>query len=176
MKFTFEGEGVQELRDLGLFLIGGDPVKEENVGDFGPEAAQRLNDAYIKAMNSLETENTKLQKALQDAGAHAAQLERQAEELEAENKCLAETIIRLQSAPDPERKEEEAPAAEPEKTAPKLSEDLRTEARAVLAKLNKKAGKNMAKELISELGAKKLSDVPLEDIPGLLEKAKEALG
>ena len=169
MKFTFEGEGVQELRDLGLFLIGGDPVREEGVADSGPEAAQRLNDAYIKAMNSLETENGKLQKALQDAGAHAAQLEQQVEELEAENKRLAETIIRLQSAPDPERKEEEAPAAEPEKTAPKRS---LADVRGILAAAMKANKREQVSAILAAHGAKRVSDLAEEELDAVYAEAE----
>lgn len=201
MKFTFEGEGVQELRDLGLFLIGGDPVKEENVGDFGPEAAQRLNDAHIKAMNSLETENSKLQKALQDAGAHAAQLERQVEELEAENKRLAGTIIRLQSAQAPagqpkalkpveKPKKAEKPAEKPQEPAEKpqdeepapapevpFEEDKpkmdMVAARKILADLNKEAGSNVARATLKKLGYANLKVVPEDKLQEVVDAARE---
>lgn len=200
MKFIFEGEGVQELRDLGLFLIGGDPVKEENVGDFGPEAAQRLNDAHIKAMSSLKTENGKLQKALQDAGAHAAQLEQQVEELEAENKRLAETIIRLQSAQAPagqpeapkpveKPKKAEKPAEKPQEPAveaptptveapapedkPKM--DM-VAARKILADLNKAAGTNVARATLKKLGYANLKAVPEDKLQEVVDAAREEAG
>lgn len=79
-------------------------------------------------------------------------------------------------APEPEQAEDPAPAEEkPEKTAaPAVTEDLRVDARKALAKLNKQTGKNTAKELIKEIGYTKLSDVPLEKLPELMEKVKEA--
>lgn len=57
---------------------------------------------------------------------------------------------------------------------PAVTEDYRMEVRKFLAKLNKQTGKNTAKELISQFGAGKLTDVKLEDLPALMEKAKEA--
>ena len=57
---------------------------------------------------------------------------------------------------------------------PAVTEDYRVEVRKFLAKLNKQTGKNTAKELISQFGASKLTDVKLEDLPALMEKAKEA--
>ena len=57
---------------------------------------------------------------------------------------------------------------------PAVREDYRMEVRKFLAKLNKQTGKNTAKELISQFGASKLTDVKLEDLPALMEKAKEA--
>ena len=57
---------------------------------------------------------------------------------------------------------------------PAVTEDYRMEVRKFLAKLNKQTGKNTAKELISQFGASKLTDVKLEDLPALMEKAKEA--
>ena len=57
---------------------------------------------------------------------------------------------------------------------PAVTEDYRMEVRKFLAKLNKQTGKNTAKELISQFGASKLTDVKLEDLPALMEKAKES--
>lgn len=56
-----------------------------------------------------------------------------------------------------------------------VSEDMRVEVRKLLAQLNKKTGKNIARDLIKEFGVKQLTEVPLKDLPALLEKAKEAL-
>lgn len=61
-----------------------------------------------------------------------------------------------------------------EAAAPAVTEDYRMEVRKFLAKLNKQTGKNTAKELISQFGAGKLTDIRLEDLPALMEKAKEA--
>ena len=62
-----------------------------------------------------------------------------------------------------------------EVVAPEISEDFRVEVRKTLAKLNKKVGKNTASDLIKEFGVKKLTEVKLEDLPALMDKAKEAL-
>lgn len=82
---------------------------------------------------------------------------------------------------------EEAPAGAPvavpwetpeeavEAKAPAVTEDFRVEVRKTLAALNKQKTGNPAKALIAETGYKKLTDVPLELLPGLMEKAKEAL-
>lgn len=61
-----------------------------------------------------------------------------------------------------------------EETAPAITEDFRVEVRKALAKLNKQTGKNSAKELITGIGYTKLTDVPLEKLPELMEKVKEA--
>ena len=56
---------------------------------------------------------------------------------------------------------------------PVVTEDYRVEVRKFLAKLNKKTGKNTAKELISQFGAGSLKDVALADLPALMKKAEE---
>lgn len=58
---------------------------------------------------------------------------------------------------------------------PAVDENYRVEVRKTLAELNKKAGKNIASELIKGFGAEKLTEVTLTDLPALMEKAKEAL-
>lgn len=83
------------------------------------------------------------------------------------------------STPKAEKPEEE-PAEKPEEPvkeeAPaEVSEDFRVDVRKTLAQLNKKAGKNMASELIKEFGVEKLTEVSLSDLPALMDKAKEAL-
>lgn len=77
---------------------------------------------------------------------------------------IEETAALVTEAPDPV---ETPPAA--------VTEDFRVEVRKVLAELNKKQAGNPAKKLIAETGYKRLTDVPLELLPGLMEKAKEAL-
>ena len=72
-----------------------------------------------------------------------------------------------------EEPQEAVEAKAPE--APEVSEDFRVEVRKTLAALNKSKSGNPAKALIAELGYKRLTDVPLEQLPGLMEKAKEAL-
>ena len=72
----------------------------------------------------------------------------------------------------------EAPAeAETPKAAatPVVTEDFRVEVRKTLAQLNKKTGGNEAKELIKGFGVSKLTEVKLEDLPALMEKAQAAL-
>lgn len=65
-------------------------------------------------------------------------------------------------------------SAEP-KPAPAVTEDFRVEVRKTLARLNKKTGTNTASALIRSLGVNRLTDVPLEKLPALMEQAKEAL-
>lgn len=83
----------------------------------------------------------------------------------------------------PTAPEEAAPVAipweKPEETveakAPEVKEEFRVEVRKTLAALNKVQAGNPAKALIAEIGYKRLTDVPLEMLPGLMEKAKEAM-
>ena len=70
--------------------------------------------------------------------------------------------------------EDAAPFEEKTEEQPVVTEEYRMEVRKFLAKLNKQTGKNTAKELIAQFGASKLTDVKLEDLPALMEKAKEA--
>lgn len=69
---------------------------------------------------------------------------------------------------------EPEPAETPE-TAPAITEDFRVEVRKALATLNKMQTGNPAKALIAETGYKRLTDVPLDLLPGLMDKAKEAM-
>ena len=86
-----------------------------------------------------------------------------------------DAVVKPQQAPTPMPEPE--PAAEPETAAPapQIDESYRVSVRKTLADLNKKVGKNEAKELISSFGVAKLTDVPLEELPALMAKAKEAL-
>lgn len=82
------------------------------------------------------------------------------------------------SAPKEEMPWKEAPAeaeAPKKAAAPAVTEDFRVEVRKALAQLNKKTGGNAAKELIKEFGVSKLTEVKLEDLPALMEKAQAAL-
>lgn len=82
------------------------------------------------------------------------------------------------SAPKEEMPWKEAPTeAEVPKAAaaPAVTEDFRVEVRKALAQLNKKTGGNEAKELIKGFGCSKLTEVKLEDLPALMEKAQAAL-
>lgn len=71
--------------------------------------------------------------------------------------------------------EAEAPKKAAAPAAPAVTEDFRVEVRKTLAQLNKKTGGNEAKELIKGFGVSKLTEVKLEDLPALMEKAREAL-
>lgn len=82
------------------------------------------------------------------------------------------------SAPKEEMpwKETSTEAEAPKKAAvPAVTEDFRVEVRKTLAQLNKKTGGNEAKELIKGFGCSKLTEVKLEDLPALMEKAQAAL-
>lgn len=60
---------------------------------------------------------------------------------------------------------------------PAVSEDYRIEVRRQLAALNRKVGHNQAAVLIKDLtGKTKLTEVPLADLPALMEAAKAAAG
>ena len=73
-------------------------------------------------------------------------------------------------------KETSTEAEAPKKAAvPAVTEDFRVEVRKTLAQLNKKTGGNEAKELIKGFGCSKLTEVKLEDLPALMEKAQAAL-
>ena len=83
--------------------------------------------------------------------------------------------------PDPEPVEEEPeklpaePEKAPEEVKTEITEDFRVEVRKTLAALNKLQAGNPAKALIAETGYKRLTDVPLELLPGLMQKAEEAM-
>nr|DAX61916.1 MAG TPA: hypothetical protein [Caudoviricetes sp.] len=64
---------------------------------------------------------------------------------------------------------------EEEVKAEKVDESYRTRVRKTLASLNKKTGKNTASELIHTFGVEKLTEVALEDLPALMQKAEETL-
>lgn len=112
------------------------------------------------------------QKYLQ--GAAPAQEEPKAEKVE-------EVPAEVEEAPTAPA--EAAPVAIPwekpedtvEAKTPAVTEDFRIEVRKMLAALNKVQTGNPAKALIAEIGYKRLTDVPLEALPGLMEKAKEAM-
>lgn len=71
--------------------------------------------------------------------------------------------------------EEEAKDSAPFEEKPKIDESFRLEVRRKLAALNKLETGNPAKKLIAETGYKRLTDVPLDLLPGLMEKAEEAM-
>ena len=79
--------------------------------------------------------------------------------------------------PAPVEEEPEKLPEEPEKAPEeaKITEDLRVEVRKILAALNTPQAGNPAKALIAETGYERLTDVPLELLPGLMQKAEEAM-
>ena len=79
----------------------------------------------------------------------------------------AEEVKAEQKAPDPEPEEAKA--------EPVLDENFRLKVRKALASLNKMKTGNPAKKLIEATGYKRLTEVPLELLPDLLEKAEEAM-
>lgn len=79
----------------------------------------------------------------------------------------AEDVKAEQEAPDPE--------PEPVKAEPVLDENFRLKVRKALASLNKMKTGNPAKKLIEATGYKRLTEVPLELLPDILEKAEEAM-
>lgn len=103
----------------------------------------------------------------------------------AQEEPKAETVeeVPAEAAGTPITPAKDAPVAVPweepqnaiEAKAPEVTEDFRVEVRRTLAALNKVQTGNPAKALIAEIGYKRLTDVPLELLPGLMEKAKEAM-
>lgn len=93
---------------------------------------------------------------------------KQAQERVEELKQEAATEEEAPVKPDPE------PEAKPAPKAPAVTEDFRVEVRKAMAKLNKQTGQNTAKDLITAIGFTKLSEVPLEMLPDLMEQVKEA--
>lgn len=79
----------------------------------------------------------------------------------------AEGVKAEQKAQDPEQKEAKA--------EPVLDENFRLKVRKALASLNKMKTGNPAKKLIEATGYKRLTEVPFELLPDLLEKAEEAM-
>ena len=93
-----------------------------------------------------------------------------------------ETALHIEpTAPEPEHAAPEPPAPAPESEAvpvvevkPKEEPGVSMEeVRKLLADLNKKAGKNVAKELIKAAGYKKLTDVPAEKLPEIKAAAEK---
>ena len=84
-------------------------------------------------------------------------------------------VLPKEKAPAPEPAPMPEPVPAPAPAAPAADpEELRVQARKILADLNKKTGKNIAKDIIAEAGYKRLTDVPAELLPGILDKAREA--
>jgi hypothetical protein len=92
----------------------------------------------------------------------------------------AETAPAPAEYPDPDPAEPEAdptpaPAPKQEKPAAKVDESYRVEVRKTLAALNKKTGENTASQLIKGYGVDKLTEVPLDKLQDLMEKAMARL-
>lgn len=99
--------------------------------------------------------------------------------IENERKNVPEPVKDPEPDPAPVEEEPEKLPEEPEKAPEEakteITEDFRVEVRKTLAALNKLQAGNPAKALIAETGYKRLTDVPLELLPGLMQKAKEAM-
>lgn len=74
--------------------------------------------------------------------------------------------------PEAKAPEEEATESPTEGKTP--TEEDRVSVRKALAKLNKLTGKNVAREILEDMGYEKLTEVPLERLAELMEKAKGA--
>lgn len=84
------------------------------------------------------------------------------------------TAQKKEAAPEPTPAPDPEPAPEAEPVA--VTEDFRAEVRHVLHELNKqKNSKTAATDIIKTFGVARLTDVPLSDLPALMDKAKEAL-
>lgn len=106
-----------------------------------------------------------------DAPASFAKAQERVQELKAEAASVAtEPPAETETADNTPPAE---PAGEDPKTA--LTEDFRVDVRKTLAKLNKHTGKNTALEIIKAHGYKSLKDVPLDELPAIMNDAKEAL-
>lgn len=86
-----------------------------------------------------------------------------------------------ESAPERKPAKKDTPEAKaPEKATESPTEgktpteEDRVSVRKALAKLNKLTGKNVAREILEDMGYDKLTEVPLERLAELMEKAKEA--
>lgn len=96
------------------------------------------------------------------------------------------------AAKEPTETHESAPERKPTKDTPEAkapekatesptegktpTEEDRVSVRKALAELNKLTGKNVAREILEDMGYEKLTEVPLERLAELMEKAKEAYG
>lgn len=89
--------------------------------------------------------------------------------------ATAATKAIVADAPEGFQPAEEAAPFEEDKAA-EITEDFRVEVRKALAKLNKQTGKNSAAEIIQAHGFKRLTEVPLSELPAIMAEAKEALG
>lgn len=98
------------------------------------------------------------------------------EELNRDNDQSLEEMVEKQ-AEKPKKKKAEAKAEEPEEAPEKEEPKVdAVEVRKLLTKVNKAAGKNMAKEWIAELGHEALTDVvDAEELAQLKAKAEEYL-
>lgn len=75
--------------------------------------------------------------------------------------------------PDANTKAEAADAAEPEEESPAEAAYNLVDVRTALAKLNKEGKKAQVQELIKSFGADKLSQIPADRYPEVMQKAGE---
>jgi hypothetical protein len=98
------------------------------------------------------------------------------ERAQAEVRKLAEEATEAaEPAPTEETKKDPPKAEKPAEKPAEAPEDLRVNTRKTLAQLNKHTGQNTAAEIIKAAGYQRLSEVPDEKLPEILQKAKEAL-
>ena len=125
---------------------------------------------HVAVDGSLRTEVTHFIRGAQNRPEWPKETKK-AEEVPAEAEETPTTPAEAAPVAIPWEKPEDAVEAK----VPKITEDFRYEVRKTLAALNKVQAGNPAKALIAEIGYKRLTDVPLELLPGLMEKAKEAM-
>lgn len=98
------------------------------------------------------------------------------EQAQAEVRKLAEEATEAaEPVPFEETKKDPPKAEKPAEKPAEAPEDLRVKTRKTLAQLNKHTGQNTAAEIIKAAGFQRLSEVPDERLPEILQKAKEAL-
>lgn len=103
-----------------------------------------------------------------------ANADRMPEDIVAEEPAKVEEPKKVEKKKAEKPKKEDPKKAEPEKEA--VDEELLPKVRKALSAVNKKTGKNTAKEWIKELGYDSLSGVSdPEHLKSLLAKAQEAL-
>ena len=154
MKIKVEFESLDEFKEyMGIVSpsLAAAPAQAEPETTAEPELAQ--GDPKEAAQNA--------QEAAQNAQEDAEAPQPKNDTTKTQEAAPAEN----EAAPDPD--------PEPEQPA-KVTEDFRIVVRKQLAALNKKCGYNRAAELIKELtGKNKLTEVNLDDLPKVMDHAKE---
>jgi len=92
------------------------------------------------------------------------------------HRIAQEVVQNTQESAQKEQESAQKPQENAQKPQENAPEPVKIETvRKALADLNKRTGKNLAKELIGQLGYSRLTDVPQERLPELMAKAGEVL-